>query len=300
VKGLCVVASITVDNVTIDFPIYGSTHQSLRRTLFARTGGLIRREGTRKKRVVVRALENVSFTLDHGDRLGLIGHNGAGKSTLLKTLAGVYWPDNGCVRVDGRISPLFTSAPGLDIEDTGYENIKTCGMFLGMRSDEIESKTQEIADFSELGDYLNLPVRTYSAGMVTRLSFAISTAIDPDILLLDEGLATGDARFAARADDRMQALIRRTGILVLASHSSEMIMAMCNRVALMEHGHLVAIGPAHEIIERFHRGLASPDHQESERENSEAAARIPQTGPGVHRDGKPHDTWAAGTDPYSV
>jgi ABC-type multidrug transport system ATPase subunit len=113
-------------------------------------------------------------------------------------------------------------------------------------------------------------------------------------------LATGDARFAARADDRMQALIRRTGILVLASHSSEMIMAMCNRVALMEHGHLVAIGPAHEMIERFHRGLASADPQESDRQSSESAVRTPQRGAGLHRDGKPHDTWAAGTDPYSV
>ena len=246
-------ASISVDNVTIDFPIYGSTHQSLRHTLFARTGGLIRREGVRQKRVIVRALDDISFKLDHGDRLGLIGHNGAGKSTLLKALAGVYWPDSGSITIEGRISPLFTSAPGLDPEDSGYENIKTCGMFLGMSSEEIDRKAPEIAEFCELGEYLDLPVRTYSAGMATRLCFAIATAIEPDILLLDEGLAAGDARFAARAEDRMQGLIQRTRILVLASHSDGMIKAMFNRAALMEKGHILAIGAVDEIIDKYHR-----------------------------------------------
>jgi len=246
-------ASVVVDNVTIDFPIYGSTHRSLRQTLFARTGGLIRREGHRHKRVVVRALDKISFQLDHGDRLGLIGHNGAGKSTLLKALAGVYWPDFGSIRIEGRISPLFVSAPGLDLEDSGYENIKTCGMFLGMNSDEIERKAPEIAEFCELGEYLELPVRTYSAGMITRLCFAIATSIDPDILLLDEGLAAGDARFAARAEDRMQALIQRTRILVLASHSDALIKGMCNKGALMEKGRILAIGPVKDILAQYHQ-----------------------------------------------
>jgi ABC-type polysaccharide/polyol phosphate transport system ATPase subunit len=245
-------ASVVVDSVTIDFPIYGSTHRSLRQTLFARTGGLIRREGARQKRVVVRALDKISFELSHGDRLALIGHNGAGKSTLLKALAGVYWPDSGSIGIEGRISPLFVSAPGLDLEDSGYENIKTCGMFLGMTSEEVDRKAPDIAEFCELGEYLELPVRTYSAGMVTRLCFAIATAIDPDILLLDEGLAAGDARFAARAEDRMHALIQRTRILVLASHSDGLIKAMCNRAALMEKGHILAIGPVDEILDQYH------------------------------------------------
>jgi homopolymeric O-antigen transport system ATP-binding protein len=246
-------AFISVDNVTIDFPIYGATHHSLRHTLLARTGGLIRREGMRHTRVVVRALDNISFQLDDGDRLGLIGHNGAGKSTLLKALAGVYWPDIGSIRIEGRVSPLFTSAPGLDADDSGFENIRTCGMFLGMSPEEIEHKAPEIAAFSELGEYLELPVRTYSAGMVTRLCFAIATSIDPDILLLDEGLAAGDARFAARAESRMRKFIQRTRILVLATHSDDMIRSMCNRAALMETGHILAIGSVDEILDRYHR-----------------------------------------------
>jgi len=200
----------------------------------------------------VRALDNVSFTLRNGDRLGLIGHNGAGKSTLLKVLAGVYTPDSGSLRIDGRVSPLFNSAPGLDADDNGYENIKTCGMFLGMSSEEINRKLPDIVDFCELGEYLELPVRTYSTGMVARLGFAIATAIEPDILLLDEGLGSGDARFAARAEARMQALIQRTRILVLASHSDALIKSMCNRAILLEKGRLIEIGPIEEVVRSYH------------------------------------------------
>jgi ABC-type polysaccharide/polyol phosphate transport system ATPase subunit len=245
-------ASIVVKNVVLDYPIYGASHRSFRTALLGRTGGLIRQESGRQHRVVVRALDDVSFTLDHGDRLGLVGHNGAGKSTLLRLLAGVYAPVSGEVITEGRISPLFTAAPGIDIEDTGYENIRTCGMFLGMSPEEIVAKTPEIAEFCELGDYLNLPVRTYSAGMMTRLAFAIATSIDPGILLLDEGLGAGDARFAARAEQRMMELINRSSIMVLASHSDAMIKDVCNKAALMESGRLIAIGPVDEIIVRYH------------------------------------------------
>ena len=249
--------SIIASNVTIDFPIYGTSHRSLRQTLFGRTGGLIRHEGAgRQQRVVVRALDDVSFKLQNGDRLGLIGHNGAGKSTLLKVLAGVYTPDSGSVRIEGRVSPLFNVAPGLDPDDNGYENIKTCGMFLGMSPEEINRKLPDIVDFCELGEYLELPVRTYSAGMVARLGFAIATAIEPDILLLDEGLGAGDARFAARAENRMQALIQRTRILVLASHSDALIKSMCNRAILLEKGRLVEIGPIDEVANRYHERRA--------------------------------------------
>lgn len=153
-------ASIIVDSVSIDYPLYGANGQSLRKALFAHAGGVIRSGDARNKRIVVSALSNISFRLDQGDRLGLLGHNGAGKSTLLKALAGVYWPDCGSIRVEGRISPMLTSAPGLDLEDSGYENIKTCGMFLGMSCGEVEQELSDIAEFSGLGEYLDLPVRT--------------------------------------------------------------------------------------------------------------------------------------------
>lgn len=249
--------AIIAENVTVDFPIYGGGHRSLRQTLFARTGGLIRREGTgRQQRIIVRALDCLSFALQDGDRVGLIGHNGAGKSTLLKVLAGVYQPDTGSLCIEGRVSPLFNSAPGLEYDDNGYENIITCGLFLGMGSEEINRKLPDIVAFCELGEYLDLPVRTYSAGMVARLGFAIATSIDPDILLLDEGLGAGDAAFAERAEARMKALVQRTRILVLASHSDALIKAMCNRAMLLEKGRLVAIGPVDDILDRYHKRLS--------------------------------------------
>ena len=249
-------ASILLEHVTLDYPIYGASSRSFRTALLGRTGGLIRREGDRQQHVVVRALEDISFRLDHGDRLGLIGHNGAGKSTLLRLLAGVYEPVAGRIVTEGRISPLFTASPGIDADDTGYENIRTCGMYLGMSDEEIKCKIPEIVEFCELGDYLELPVRTYSSGMMTRLAFAIATAIDPGILLLDEGLGAADARFASRAEKRMSELIDRSSILVLASHSDGMIKDMCNKAALMEKGRLIAIGPVAEIVELYHARAA--------------------------------------------
>jgi homopolymeric O-antigen transport system ATP-binding protein len=214
------------------------------------TGGLIRRDGT-KNRVAVRALENVSLKLADGERLGILGHNGAGKSTLLRVLAGVYAPSAGRVAIDGRLSPLFNASPGLDSDDTGYENIITCGGLLGMSRADIAQKAPEIAEFSELGEYLNLPVRTYSTGMLMRLCFAIATAIDPEILLLDEGLGAGDARFAERAQRRLHELFERASILVIASHSEELIRSTCNRALLLETGSVVATGGVDEVIDAY-------------------------------------------------
>jgi ABC-type polysaccharide/polyol phosphate transport system ATPase subunit len=247
------VASVIAEDVTVDYPIYGAG-RSFRTALLARaTGGLIRREGRRQNRVTVRALESVSVKLEHGDRLGILGHNGSGKSTLLRVLAGAYVPTSGRVAIQGRVSPLFVTSPGLDGDDTGYENIVTCGLFLGMSRAEILAKMPEIADFTELGDYLDLPVRTYSAGMLTRLGFAIATAIDPEILLLDEGLGAGDARFAERAMARVDRLIERSSILVLASHSEGLIRSMCSRALLLEAGRVAAAGAVDDVIATYHR-----------------------------------------------
>lgn len=245
--------SLLVDNVSVDFPIYGS-HRSLRKVLFARaTGGLVEQgSGRHQGKMVVKALTNISFELKEGDRIGLIGHNGAGKSTLLKVLAGVYEPISGRVLADGKITPLFDMMPGLDGEDTGYQNIVTAGMLLGMSREEAESKIPEIERFSELGEYLSLPVRTYSSGMTARLGFAVATVIEPGILLMDEGLGAGDARFAERMTQRLNEFIGRSRVIVLATHSEGMMRSMCNRAALMHNGHLIKLGDVQEVLDMYY------------------------------------------------
>ncbi len=250
-------ASIALEDVTVDFKIYGA-QRSFRKALFSRTGGsVIAREGGNRGAVTVRALDNISVRLEHGDRLGLIGHNGAGKTTLLRVFAGVYQPTSGRVVTSGRLSPLFNTAPGLDMDDTGYENLLTCGLFLGMSRGEIIDKTREIEEFAELGEFMALPVRSYSTGMLTRLSFAVATAIEPEILILDEGLGAGDARFIERAKQRVDALIARSSIVVLASHSEGLLRQICNRGMLLASGRMVAEGPLDEVIETYHELTAS-------------------------------------------
>ena len=245
-------ASVILKNVSVEFPIYGY-QKSFRSALRGATGGLIRRSGQNDAHVSVRAIDNLSLTLRDGDRLGIIGHNGAGKSTLLRVCAGVYEPTQGHVLVEGKLSPLFNIAPGLDPDDTGYENIVTCGLFLGMTREEIARKSPDIEQFTELGEYLALPARTYSTGMLTRLGFAIATAIDPEILVLDEGLGAGDARFADKAKQRVDALIERTSILILASHSDALIQAMCNRAILMHSGRLEMDGKVDDVLAEYRK-----------------------------------------------
>jgi ABC-type polysaccharide/polyol phosphate transport system ATPase subunit len=250
-------AEIILKNVVAEFPIYG-TQPSLRNALFGRVvGGVLRRQSDNAKRMAVRALDDVSLTVNHGDQLGIVGHNGAGKSTMLRIFAGIYEPNQGTISVEGRISPLFSTSPGLDLDDTGYENIVTCGLLLGMSRDEIERKLPEIEAFSELSDYLALPARTYSTGMLVRLSFAVATAINPEILLLDEELGAADARFTARAAERIESLIERSSIVVLASQSEDLIRKICNRAILLDHGRVIADGPTAEVLEihnRMNRG----------------------------------------------
>ena len=275
-------AQITLDNVVTEFPIYGA-QPSLRTALFGHVGGVLRRGSNgAAKRVVVRALDNVSLTINHGDQVGILGHNGAGKSTLLRVLAGIYEPSQGWIRIDGRVSPLFSTSPGMLLDDTGYENIVTCGLLLGMTRDEIERKLPEIEAFTELSDYLALPVRTYSSGMLVRLGFAIATAIDPEILLLDEGLGAGDARFATRAANRVKAMIERSSIMVLASHSDDLIRQMCKRAILLDRGQIIADGPTEEVLEiyaRMNQGeppqpLPAPPAEEREQASGQPAAAV--------------------------
>lgn len=254
-------ASIVVENIVVEFPIYGA-ERSWRHDLLirARSGigaGAIRRAADGGRKIAVRAIDGIDLVAEHGDRLGLIGANGAGKSTLLRALAGVYRPVSGEIVVDGEVSPLFDVMPGLDFDDTGYENIVTCAMFLGMSHAEAVRKIPEIAEFCELGEYLSLPVRTYSAGMMTRFGFAIATSIHPEILLLDEGLAAGDARFAERATRRIETLIGRSSILVLATHSDSLLRQMCTKALLIDQGRVVARGPVDDVLAIYH-GESAP------------------------------------------
>jgi ABC-type polysaccharide/polyol phosphate transport system ATPase subunit len=244
--------AVTLEDVHVEFPIYG-TQRSLRKVFLARaSSGLIQHETGGRDRVIVKALNGVSLRLERGDRLGLVGRNGAGKSTLLKVMAGVYEPVTGRVLASGKITPCFNLLPGLDPEDTGYENIITAGLLLGMDRNEIESKIPGIEEFSELGQYLGLPVRTYSAGMVVRLGFSLATAVDPGILLMDEWIGAGDARFAERASRRLRSFIDRSSILVLASHSDALIRSWCNKAALLDAGRIVRLGGVEEIFRAYH------------------------------------------------
>ncbi len=235
----------------MDFPIYGA-EKSFRKALFSRVGGLINRDGQASNgRISVRSLDDVSLDLYDGDRLGLVGHNGAGKSTLLRVLAGVYEPVSGSIRINGKVSSLLNTSPGLDTEDTGYENIMSCGLHLGMTKEEILRKTPAIENFAELGEYLSLPVRTYSAGMMVRLGFALATSIDPEILILDEGIGAGDARFAEAAQHRINSLLERSRILILATHSPDLIRKNCNKALLLHGGRVKMLDSVDTVLSAY-------------------------------------------------
>lgn len=243
-------ASISIQNLTLQYPVY-DTDRSFRKTLLTRhVGGIIRpRNGT--KLPAITALDDISMDLRDGDRIGLIGHNGAGKTTLLKVLGGIYEPTAGRVEITGRSAALITMGIGIDPDDTGYENIMICGLYLGMDPKTIREKTEDIAEFTELGDFLNLPVKTYSSGMVLRLTFAITTAVVPEIMLMDEGLGAGDARFAKKAKQRVDQIVSNCSIMVVASHSPNLIQEMCNQAALLSQGRILARGPVDDILKMY-------------------------------------------------
>ncbi|MCH7539344.1 MAG: ABC transporter ATP-binding protein [Proteobacteria bacterium] len=251
-------AYLKLRNVDVDFPVYGVRGRRLLTSNLLRlpTGGVMA-VGS-KDRVTVSALRDITIDIEHGERLGLIGHNGAGKTTLLRVLAGIYHPTRGSIRHEGRVSPMFTITLGMEPDATGYENIRVSGLLRGMTRSEIEAAIPEIEEFTELGDYLALPVRTYSTGMFMRLAFGIATAKVPEILLLDEGLAAGDAAFAAKAKDRLHKFFSESSILVIASHSAEIIRDLCNRAALLEKGQIVFYGDVDEALECYSERAKTP------------------------------------------
>lgn len=245
-------AVIHLDSVSVNFPIYNFSARSLKKKFLGlTTGGALNSE---EKVVVVKALDNVSFKFNHGDRVGLIGHNGAGKSTLLRVLARIYEPIQGRFYYEGKISPLLNVMLGINHESTGYENIMARGLLLGLTRKEIRIKLNQIADFTELGDYLFAPVRTYSAGMQLRLAFGVATCIKPDILLMDEMIEVGDAAFLKKAQLRLNEFINKSSILVLASHSNQTIQRLCNKVMLLEKGRVKYFGPIEKGFYEYNKG----------------------------------------------
>lgn len=247
-------ASIVFDNVSVDFPIYNASGRSFKKRLIsAATGGQLGSDPM--GRVVVRALEGLSFTLRDGDRVGVLGHNGAGKSTLLRLLSGVYAPSQGSARIQGEIGSLIDISLGIDPEATGRENIRLRGALLGMDKNELNARMEEIIEFSELGDFVDMPLRTYSTGMHLRLAFAVSTIVRPEILLMDEWLAVGDQGFKHKAEGRMRELVQATNILVIATHSHELILETCNRVLWLEHGKIRMDGPAYDVSAAYFQSV---------------------------------------------
>jgi ABC-2 type transport system ATP-binding protein/lipopolysaccharide transport system ATP-binding protein len=252
------VASIELDQVTIEFPIYNARGRSLTGELFRRTvGGLIQSDKS-SSYVSVVALRDISLKLTDGDRLGLIGHNGAGKTTLLRVLAGIYEPLSGRAQINGTVASLTDITMGMDFEATGYENIVLRGVFLGLQAREMRRMIPEIEAFTELGEFLELPLRTYSSGMLLRLAFAITTSVVPEILIMDEMIGAGDAAFVVKATARLNQMISSSHILVIASHDVETIRRLCNKAALMQTGRIVRIGPVEEVIAAYNGGDLQP------------------------------------------
>jgi ABC-2 type transport system ATP-binding protein/lipopolysaccharide transport system ATP-binding protein len=239
--------SVQVSNVSVYFPIFDASARSLKkRVISLSTGGRIGRDKT--DHIVVRALDAVDLSLGRGDRLALLGRNGAGKSTLLRVMAGIYEPTGGSVAVRGRVAALLGGSPGMDPDSTGRENIVLHGLYLGLSKAEIKRHIEAIIDFTELGSFIDLPLRTYSTGMRARLSFGIATAVIPEILLLDEGIGAGDAAFMEKANRRLHEFVGGAGILVLASHSEGLIRQFCNKYALLERGKVAAEGEGLEAL----------------------------------------------------
>jgi ABC-type polysaccharide/polyol phosphate transport system ATPase subunit len=230
-------AKIQFESVTLAYPIFSSKSMQLRNQLVrVGTGGLIGKKAN--EIVTITALNNVSFCLEDGASIGLVGHNGAGKTTLLRAMAGIYPATSGKVTLDGSVSTVIELGAGMDVELSGYENIFRMALLLGSTLAEMDKRIPEIESFTELGDFLSMPVRTYSAGMMMRLMFAVATSIRPEILLVDEMFSTGDASFQIRAEKRMAELIESAKIFVFASHSPELIKRFCKKTFVLDHGQL--------------------------------------------------------------
>ncbi|CAI3923598.1 ABC-type polysaccharide/polyol phosphate transport system [Commensalibacter communis] len=238
--------SITVKNLSISFPLYHENTRSLRKMTHLFISGRLRQD--QHKKILVQSLRDINFTLRQGDKVGLIGQNGAGKTTLLRTMTGIYEPVVGHIRVEGSISTLLDPNAGMNFGLTGRENIYLKCSINGYSKKQTQEIAESVAEFSELGAYLDLPVRTYSSGMQLRLGFGLATAIAPQILMMDEWFLTGDAGFIQKATKRIENMVQNSQILVISTHSAETIAKWCNRVLWLDQGFLKMDGTPEEVL----------------------------------------------------
>jgi lipopolysaccharide transport system ATP-binding protein len=242
-------ARIEVEGISVLFPLYHGSSRSLKKMVVAAASGRLGKD--QQQRIVVQALRDVNLTLNSGDRLGLVGSNGAGKTTLLRVLAGIYEPVTGRLRVCGSLNALLDPSLGMNMELTGRENIRLRGLYNGLPKPALPRLEDDVAAFAELGDFLDLPIRIYSAGMVVRLGFALATAIKPQILLMDEWFLAGDAAFLEKARNRLEEMVRGAEILVLSSHQVEIVQSWCTRVLWLDQGRVKADGPPREVLQAY-------------------------------------------------
>lgn len=243
-------SKIQIKNASVKFPVLGSSISALANAAKASlTGGVLKK--SESKKFEVEALSNLNLEILPGERVALVGHNGSGKSTFLRMIAGVYPPTSGEIRVEGTISSLIDINIGMHPEATGKENIFLRSALLGFSKKETTNLIAEIVDFTDLGSFIELPLKTYSSGMQLRLAFAVSTTATKDIVIMDEWLSVGDAGFREKAEKRLQELVSKSKILILATHSRELIENTCNRVIWLEHGQVKMDGPVAEVVPAY-------------------------------------------------
>ena len=274
---------VSTRNAWVEFPIFDAKSRSLKKAFLGKAGGTIGRNTSNV--VVIEALRDITLSLENGDRVGLVGHNGAGKSTLLRLLSGIYEPTRGSATVTGRVAPVFDLGVGMDPEISGFENIIIRGLFLGQTRKQMLGKIDEIADFTELGEYLSMPLRTYSTGMRVRLAMGVVTSIDPEILLLDEGIGAVDADFMKKARSRLQGLVERSGILVFASHSNEFLAQLCKTAMWVDHGTIKMTGGIEEVVRAYEGEDAARHVREVLEENARDAREAAHDVSAEHADG---------------
>ena len=239
---------ITVNNVTMKFNLGVEKDKTFKKIFI----NILSFKKQKKKREYFEALHDISFHVDKGEVIGLIGSNGAGKSTLLKVVSGVMKPTEGSIEVNGAISPMIELGAGMDGELTARENIFLNGAVMGYSREFLESKFDEIVEFSELKDFLDVPVKNFSSGMTAKLAFSVATIVDPEILIVDEILSVGDIKFQEKSKNKMLSMIKGGTTVLYVSHSLKSIEDLCNRVIWIEHGKVVEIGKTKEVCKHYY------------------------------------------------